>query len=262
MSDLFDQQEHKDKLTPQEYFDYVKGLKREVNDTKLDDIFEGCLILLNKQKATGQIRAAERTLFMLECIVKERELVKKGFTTFVYRDDIDEYVDRVADKAVKLIELKNYIRDIPDEVVEAINSVKDIFDEFFVIFTDYTGKEERRVEKERQAKDPIVFGAFIKNRDGARRNNQNAVLMDRFYYIGDWEDEYCDLTFDKMVDAMNKAGHNIERTIKTPEDVDEFKSMVNSLIEKDGRFMLSEAPVKKSFFKRVQTALKVLKGGN
>ena len=33
------------------------------------------------------------------------------------------------------------------------------------------------------------------------------------YYLGDWEDEYCDLTLEKLIEL---EGENIAKTISTP----------------------------------------------
>ena len=49
----------------------------------------------------------------------------------------------------KIIELENYEREIPDEVVAVIAQVKDKFDQLYIVFTDYTGKVERQIEKEK-----------------------------------------------------------------------------------------------------------------
>ena len=113
-----------------------------------------------------------------------------GIDTFVYKDKIEDYIENVADKSVKIIELSRYMREVPDDLVETVEKTKDLFDEFYVVFTDYTGAEERKVQKEKRYKDPILFGAF--------KNQRN--VADRFYFLGDWVDEYCDLTLDKMIE--------------------------------------------------------------
>lgn len=73
-----------------------------------------------------------------------------GINTFIYRDDIEEYIDSVVKDTVKIIELENYEREIPDDIVSIIEKVKDKFDQLYVVFTDYTGKVERQIEKERR----------------------------------------------------------------------------------------------------------------
>lgn len=51
------------------------------------------------------------------------------------------------------------------------------------------GKEERKIAAEKKDKDPILFGTF--------QDRKQKVCVDRFYYLGDWVDEYCDLTLDQ-----------------------------------------------------------------
>lgn len=173
-----------------------------------------------------------------------------GINTFVYRDDVEFYIDNVAKNTVKIIDLASYEREIPDAVVDIIAQVKDKFDQLYIVFTDYTGKVEKQVEKERRQKDPILFGVF--------EDTKSRSVVDRFYYIADWEDEYCDLTLDKMVNETKQVGNRkILRSISTPEDIETLKAQLAALEEQDGRrgFVMSvEAPTKKSFFHNIKTA--------
>ena len=237
-------------LTPQQYFEQVKERKHNITDEELVKVYDNCLELLNKYKITGQKKGMRKLMFHLECIEKEREIVKMGINTFIYRDDIEEYIDTVAKDTVKIIELENYEREIPDEIVEVIAATKDKFDQLYVVFTDYTGKVERQIEKERRDKDPILFGTF--------QNQSNRTVIDRFYYLGDWEDEYCDLTLDKMVNETEKAGkRNIVKTISTPSDIEELKEQSGGLSEINGNFIISNStPQKKTFFQNIKSVLK------
>ena len=237
-------------LSPSEYFDTIKGLKNNITDEALVKVYDNCLEILNKYKATGQWKGAKKLIFHLETIEKEREIVKLGIDTFVYKDDIEAYISNVASDVVKIIDLESYEREIPDEIVEVIQKVKDKFDQLYVVFTDYTGEHERKVEKERRDKDPILFGAF--------KDKGNSVIIDRFYYLGDWVDEYGDLTLDKMVNECEKVGkRNITHTISTPEDIEEFKQQlgkynsINTLTVSGNIKMVEES--KPSFFQRVKT---------
>lgn len=237
-------------LTPQQYFEQVKERKHNITDEELVKVYDNCLELLNKYKITGQKKGMRKLMFHLECIEKEREIVKMGINTFIYRDDIEEYIDTVAKDTVKIIELENYEREIPDEIIEVIAATKDKFDQLYVVFTDYTGKVERQIEKERRDKDPILFGTF--------QNQSNRTVIDRFYYLGDWEDEYCDLTLDKMVNETEKAGkRNIVKTISTPSDIEELKEQLGGLSEINGNFIISNStPQKKTFFQNIKSVLK------
>lgn len=233
-------------LTPVEYFEQVKEKKQNITDEELKNVYDNCLELLNKYKTTGQIKGMKKLLFHLQCIEKEREIVKMGVNTFVYRDDIEEYIDNIAKDVVKIIELENYEREIPDDIVETIDKVKDKFDKLYIVFTDYTGKVERQIAKERRVKDPILFGTF--------QDPQNRTIIDRFYYLGDWEDEYCDLTLDKMVNETEKAGkRDIIKTISTPKDIEELKAQLEGLEEKEGKYI--QVKKKPSWFANIKSFL-------
>lgn len=237
-------------MTPQEYFDAVKERKHSITDAQLMAIYDNCLELLDKYVITGQKKGIEKLMFHLSCIEKEMEIVKMGITTFVYRDDIEFYISNVASDVVKIIDIESYEREIPDEIVEIIAKVKDKFDQLYIVFADYTGKVERQVAKERRQKDPILFGAF--------QNGSTRSVIDRFYYLGDWVDEYCDLTLDKMVNETQNIGkRNIVRTIKTPKDIEELKEQLNSLkVTKNGIVMeatTAGSNEKPHFFKKIKT---------
>ena len=126
----------------------------------------------------------------------------------------------------------------------------------YVVFTDYTHREERRVEAVKREKDPILFGTF---QDAATR-----TIVERFYFIGDWVDEYCDLTLDKMVATVQeKANRDIIKKFSTPESLQELSDQLSNLDDSmNGLYRQREkkpAP-KKGFFARVRTAFKALKG--
>lgn len=216
-------------ITAQEYFDIVKARRQTITDEDLQRVYDNCLELLNKYKITGQTAGLRKLIFHLETIEAERELVKMGITTFIYRDDIEEYIDSISKDVVKIIELQNYEREIPDDVVAIIERVKGKFDKLYILFTDYTGKSERKVEAARRQKDPILFGTF-----------QSATLrtvVDRFYFLADWEDEFCDLTLDKMVNEVEASkNRNIARTISTPADIEELKKQLDQLVPSRGGF--------------------------
>ena len=234
-------------LNPSEYFEMVKARKQTVTDEDLSRIYDNCLDLLNKYKITGQTAGMRKLLFHLQSIEAEREIVRMGITTFIYRDDIEEYIDNIAEDTVKIIELEKYEREIPDEIVAIIKRVKDKFDQLYILFTDYTGRAERQVEEERRQKDPILFGTF--------QNKQTRTVIDRFYFLGDWEDEYCDLTLDKMVNEVEASKkRNIVRTINTPEDIEELKKQLDQLVPSRDSFRIDHSKPK-GVFKRIRSFL-------
>lgn len=212
------QQQNKEKeITPSQYFDYLKGAKNTITTEALKNSYGVFISLAEKYKKLGQSESMKKLCFLADVLIKEEKLIEMGITTYVYRDVIEDYIEHVADKTVKIIELSRYMREIPDELVDTIEKSREIFDELYVVFTDYTGKEERKVEKERRDKDPILFGVF----------KSSSNVADRFYFLGDWVDEYCDLTLDKMVEEYkNKKGVSPALTTEIPQNGEELVELL------------------------------------
>lgn len=244
--------EQNSELDPQVYFDILKNKKQHMDDAFLNEFEQVIDKELAKAMQTEQQFVVRRLAYCKSVVEREHELVKQGIDVFVLREDIEEYIKSVEKKVVKIIELEMYPRTIPDEIVAQIAKLKEqkIFDIFYVLFTDYTGEAEKQVAQERRRKDPIIFGAFQQKLNGVWD------IHDRFYFIADWEDEYCDLTLTKLVTAMSKKGKNIvnEVSIKAP-TADEVRSYIHALEEKENnRFILK--PKKQSFFEKIQTSTK------
>lgn len=261
-------------ITPSQYFDILKNGKNTITTEALKNSFDVFVKLGEKYKKLGQRESMKKLCFLAETLAKEEKLIELGVDTFVYKDTIEDYIENVSDKAVKIVELSRYMREVPDELVDIIEKTKEYFDEYYVVFTDYTNKEERKVEKERRDKDPILFGAF--------KNSHN--VSDRFYFLGDWVDEYCDLTLDKMItEYKEKKEYSPALEIKIPETSSELVELLNQYSVETNRnedyaissgnislnndmrmdrmipidpFTLSNKDKKDSFFTRIRTIFK------
>lgn len=219
----FFKKDEKMNISPSQYFEEIKGKKNTVTDESLSEYYDNCLVLISKYESTGQTKALEKLLHLTSCVERERIVVQSGVDTFVYRDDVFEYIEDVSKNVIKVIEMENYSRDIPDDVLKNYFKVQTLFDKFYVVYTDYTGNEERKTNAEKRDKDPILFGVFTKTINGT------SYLNDRMYVIGDWEDEYCDLTLEKMVTEYEEdKGTNIEQKVKTPVEVE---ALIEKLLE-------------------------------
>ena len=237
--------------TPDEFFTELKSKKMQMTAEGLDEIYDNCLALLGEYHRTGQIAAQKKLIFHIDNIMKEKQLVDMGIDTFIYKSDIDDYIHQVNDRVVKIIELERYERRIPEEIIQAIEKSKGIFSQMYVLYTDYTGREERKVEKERRNRDPILFGTF------QDRNIQ--AIVERFYVLGDWVDEYCDLTLDKMVAEMKQiTGTDITKKISTPANLSELRNQLDNL-SYDGMNWVQDNPTpakKVGFFDKIRSFLK------
>ena len=142
-----------------------------------------------------------------------------------------------------------------------MEKVKNLFDEFYIVCTDYNGRLSKQIKKERREKDPILFGAFLD------RNNE--AINERFYYIGSWVDEYCDLTLDKMVAEMKNIGKDICNEIEKveiPDTLEELQKQLDSLELEEEEIAngikvkmfkadIPEIEKKKGLFSRIKTFL-------
>ena len=247
-----------EEITAKEYFDELKDKKKTITDKELSNIYDNCMTLMKKYITTGQVTGAKKIMFHLDTIEKEKKIVSMGVDTFLYRDDIEYYIENVAAEAVKIIELERYPREIPDEIVKVIAATKDIFDQMYVVFTDYTGNVTKQAVEERddihKERDPILFGTF--------QNKEAESIVDRFYFLGDWEDEYCDLTLDKMISQIReKTGKDVTRKISAPTDLKELKEQLSNLEEvtnKKFRVQRLDLVTKKktSFFDKIKSIFK------
>lgn len=245
-------------ISPYEYFQNMKGKLQTMDDERLEKVYQNAIYLAERYNRTGQTKGLRKLKFHIESIVKEKQILDAGINKFVYRSDIEEYIQDVADKQVVILDLKSYERNLPDEIIEALEKVKDLFDEFYIVCTDYTGEMTRRVQEERREKDPILFGAFL--------DREKNAINERFYYIGDWIDDYCDLTLDKMVAEMKEeTGRNIlNDMLPIPKTQEELQDQLNSLNLKEDEstnsvkltlISSSDDSTKKrsSFFTRIKT---------
>lgn len=239
-------------MDPNDYFANIKSKKQQTSDEFLKQLCTNIESLLKKAHALGQVKVTKKLLYAFDVLEKERELYNLGFRDFVYRDDIEYYMDKVSDNAVKIITLQDYPREIPDEIAEKLITLKEknIFDTYYIVFTDYTGATEREVEAERRRKDPILFGTFSKRESNFR------MLHDRFYYIADWEDEYCALTLDKMVSEMSLQGKEIKNPVCIEDaSIQSIREYINVLEEKqkeERAYRLNPKRAKKSFFDKIK----------
>lgn len=242
-------------INAEDYFAKIKDMKQKSSDAFLNSFYNIVEHELSKAVIAKQDIMIRRLAYCLDVVEKERKLLKKGIDTFILREDIETFITKVADKAVKVTELSTYPRSIPDEFISVIKELREenLFDNYYVVYTDYTHETTKEIEKVKRVKDPILFGTYEQLIGGVWD------IHDRFYYIGDWEDEYCDLTLSKMCDAMSKKGFDISKKVSIPElNREEVNKYLNSLIEteQDNRFNIGKG--KKSIATRVKLAFKAL----
>ena len=226
-------EEETEELSPAVYFDHVKSSKKKFNRDDQQLILDQTLTMMKKCKITGQTEMAKQLAYRANLALRELDAANKGFDIYVSRKDVEKYVDQIEKKSVKVIELRNYTREIPDEHIEKIEAAQNIFDELYIFFTDYTMEETKKVAKERRKKDPIVFGAFIDKLDGETK----PYVEDKMFFICDWVEENCDLTLEQIVNlARNKDKKEITYRVESVEDVEAAKKLINSFTDDISEF--------------------------
>lgn len=179
------------KMTVEEFFKSIKNTKSQLN--KLDKRLEGYQVALQQAKDLGQVALMERLEGQIEVIRSESQLYANNMVKVVTEEQVVKFA-RDSEKGLCLDWIKNFTRQIPEKFVKVkkkLDGLK-VFDNYVILHYDPEGKNsgltsEEEVEKK---KDPILFGVILNSR--------------KLYYIGDWKDEYCDLTLDDFFDKFGK----------------------------------------------------------
>lgn len=260
--------EENNQLTPLELMKMIKNSKEKTTEETLINFYNVCLQKLEKYITTGQIDAAKKVKFLIDNVEKEKKLLELGIDTFVYFKDISDYIENVKDKQLSIIELSRYEREIPDEIADVVAMCKEnnLFDEYMILFTDYNKEMSKKTKKQDREKDPILFGIFL--------SKDKTTACPRFYYLGDWEDEYCDLTLERMLAKIgDNKSHKVKAPAKTLEELTEklnnltpnnrvstfhFESTANlSRIDSvSSEIYVQDNKKKKSFFSKVKSIFK------
>lgn len=180
-------------IHPRLYFSYVKSKLNKIEKEKLAKRIDKLRSMVVSADDMDQQALYESLSLMLAVAIRESEAYVCGFSRWIERKSIDKFIYAVRERTVKFEELEKFPRVIPEKVRVKIRNCKNknLFDDYWILYTDYT-KEVLKTTKEKvREKDPIVFGRF---------SYQENIL----YPIGDWVDEYCDITLEKVVEKLRK----------------------------------------------------------
>lgn len=183
-------------MTILEFFRSLKNSEQEIK--VVDERASGYVKLLTTAKRSGQTAFLEQLEDNLTAYRAETQMLAMGITRYIEEKDVVTFYKKCK-KGLRLDWIKNFSRVIPDELVA--KKVKadelEIFDNYVVLHYDPQGKAYTETKAEVAAKkDPILFGVL--------RNRRY------LYVIGDWQDELCDLTMDKIAEVL---GHEPAKTI-------------------------------------------------
>ena len=171
-----------------EFFNDVKNSIKtlEVNPNSVEFYTNA----IETAKDNGQIAFLEILRDKKDGVLAEAKLLDVGEIKYVTEEDVVKFYKKanLSNKMLKMTWMKNYARMIPDEVIveKKKYDTSELFDNYVIMhFDKYDTSTQMTKAEVEKAKDPILFGVLKGTRN--------------LYFIGDWIDEYCDLTLDKFL---------------------------------------------------------------
>lgn len=181
-------------INPILYFKYVKKKFKLLERRRMDGFLGRLEKAYEAAKAAGQEVLGKKVMTRLAIATREAPMYAKGIRYFIERDDLERHRHLVRGGKIADTKLKDYTRVIPKDVLEKKKKVEECFDDFVIYhyWNESEQKDTKKMDSEEKAKmrDPIIFG-IVKE-------------TNRLYFIADWDDEYCDLSFDELVDVVGK----------------------------------------------------------
>lgn len=223
----------------QEYFDNIKQKANKVDAQIIDDSLEEITRYIERANKLGQTALSRELKNITALFVYEKRLLNYGIEYYVNMKDIVKFIEQIKGHIIKFCELEYFSRVIPNNIAERIINIKEnnIFDEYYILFTDYANDELLTKEEEKKRtvnKDPIIFGRFN-------------IYPNRYYMIADWVDEYCDINFDTFIRELSKVDPNYK-----PEQITEDNDVyINRLVKSIEKERLDEKKSKTSKLKRL-----------
>jgi len=191
-------------VNPILYFKYIKSKFNFFQKHKIDRRLKELEDAFNTAVENGQTVLAEKFLAELDMNAKETIAIVKGLKYWINREDLYKFKTSIKDGHISDTLFKDYTRIIPKRVIKEKEKYAGVFDDY-VIFHYYSDnqKDLKKLspDEKQKMRDPVLFGR-IKG-------------SDKFYFIADWEDEFCDLTFDEIISTIGKdKRHKIETKVK------------------------------------------------
>lgn len=188
--------------------DFFKSVKNSAEELKLvTEHSTNYEKIISHLKATGQEALYEHMSIDIEAYRSEAQLYATGHRKVITEDNIVAFI-KDAPKKIRLDWVKNFTRSIPSTVVDLKIKLDElhIFDNYVVMHYDPDNKgNAMTLEEKKKSEDPILFGVIAGSQ--------------KLYYVGDWIDEYCDLTFDKLVEKLGAeaiSANDIKSNVSIP----------------------------------------------
>ncbi len=173
---------------PVEIFTEVKDNFQSLENSDMD---LGKMVELLKSLERAKQVAAGRTVKAKKDVLEvEAKLFASGIVQYQTEDSLIKFILQCK-KGLCLSEIDNFERVIPADVIDKIEEAEalKLFDNYYILHYDPTEAKNIYFVADEKPKDPIVFGVI---------RNSN-----KLYYIADWIDKYCNLTYKDILDKGN-----------------------------------------------------------
>ena len=158
--------------------------------------------LIKVAKENGQTALVEDLKSKQAVLVYEAALIVLGYSQYISENALVSLAKK-SDRAFRLDWIKNFVRIIPEPVAEKKRGLDKslIFDNYVILHYDPDGKGNKLTEADIAAKrDPILFGVL--------KGSQ------KLYFVADWKDDLCTLTFEELMLELEKNEIKTEMTLK------------------------------------------------
>jgi len=197
------------------FFESVKENVNELDKKKIEDVLSKFDATLKNAKYNNQTSLIETLNDYTETLKGELILSISDFNKYLTEKDIVDFhnVASTHDKyktGLCLTYVKNFVKVIPLEITELKRKADElkVFDNYVILHYDPSGKAVKDTKKEKEKKkDPILFGVI--------KGSKN------LYYIGDWVDEYCDLTLDVIITKLGREASLLD-TKRVKDNIDKL----------------------------------------
>lgn len=184
-------------IAPELYFKYIKKKFGTLEGMKLNARLKRLERAFNVAVENGQISLGEKLMKELSREARESAMYAKGFKHFIEMEDLHKYKRKIRDGHISDTKFEHFTRVIPDDVLAKKKKAEDLFDGF-VIYHYWNSETERKMEAKQKMspeeksrmRDPVLFGVIKES--------------DRLYFIAEWDDEFCDLSFEEIIDVIGK----------------------------------------------------------
>jgi len=192
-----------------EFFDLVKSNVNELDKKEINDILEKYHLTLKNAEYNNQTALVERIVKYASVLKFELALSTSEFNQYLTEEDIVKFHSKASvhekfKTGLCLTYVKNFIKIIPFEITELKKKADElkVFDNYVILHYDPSGEAVKDTKAEiKKKKDPVLFGVI--------KGSTN------LHYIGDWIDDYCDLTLDVIIKKIKKQPEIIDtNTVK------------------------------------------------